>query len=277
MSAIFSRRGAGLPNLSQLGSELQQSSTFQRYLWPCLPVLTVTTFCYSLNLEIPSAAYPVLVLILLAHFIVSVTFTHDVVHGTAGFGHKTNEWILFGMSLLLLQSAHAFRQAHLHHHSHCLEADDFEGGPARLSLFATLAAGPLYLLRHWQHAMQLAKNVKQKRWMQAEAGSVLLLILVALVFCQWSTTPLIYFACMWLGSWLYPFTTAWLPHFNPGSATLQQARTLRGRVIPVLFCNLTYHLEHHLYPQVPSYNLARLAARLDPYFVQLGVEPVQVL
>ena len=270
---VFTRRGAGLPNLSQLGSELQQTSTLQRYLWPCLPVLTVTTFCLSLG----RVSYLVLALILLAHFIVSVTFTHDVVHGAAGFGARSNEWILYAMSLLLLQSAHAFRQAHLHHHSHCLEEDDFEGGPARMSLPAALAAGPLYLLRHWQHAFQLAKNVKQKRWMQLEAGSVLLLILLALALSDWSSRVLIYFACMWLGSWFYPLTTAWLPHFNPGAETLQQARTLRGRIIPMLLCNLSYHLEHHLYPQVPSYNLARLAKRLDPYFVQLGVRPVQVL
>jgi len=55
-----------------------------------------------------------------------------------------------------------------------------------------------------------------------------------------------------------------------------QTRTLRGRIIPAVFLELTYHLEHHLYPQVPSHNLPELARRLDPYLSAAGVRPVAV-
>ena len=40
---------------------------------------------------------------------------------------------------------------------------------------------------------------------------------------------------------------------------------------------LTYHLEHHLYPQVPSHHLAALARRLDPLLAGAGVRPRRVL
>jgi beta-carotene hydroxylase len=71
--------------------------------------------------------------------------------------------------------------------------------------------------------------------------------------------------------------TIHLPHHGYGETPLTQTRTLRGRVVPALFLELTYHLEHHLYPQIPSHNLARLGRRLDPFFEQAGVEPWRVI
>jgi beta-carotene hydroxylase len=68
-----------------------------------------------------------------------------------------------------------------------------------------------------------------------------------------------------------------LPHNANGKNALFQTYTLRGRVIPVLFLELTYHLEHHLYPSVPSPHYAELAQRLEPYLQRAGVEPVRVL
>jgi beta-carotene hydroxylase len=47
-------------------------------------------------------------------------------------------------------------------------------------------------------------------------------------------------------------------------------------VIPALFLELTYHLEHHLYPDVPSHNLPKLSQRLDPFFRAAGVRPRRV-
>jgi beta-carotene hydroxylase len=47
-------------------------------------------------------------------------------------------------------------------------------------------------------------------------------------------------------------------------------------VIPALFLELTYHLEHHLYPQVPSHNLPELSRRLEPVLRQAGVVPTWV-
>lgn len=82
---------------------------------------------------------------------------------------------------------------------------------------------------------------------------------------------------MIVGSWVYPLLTVHLPHRHYGDTPLTQTRTLRGRVIPALFLELTYHLEHHLYPQVPSHNLPRLAQRLDPVLAEAGVRPWKVI
>jgi beta-carotene hydroxylase len=79
-----------------------------------------------------------------------------------------------------------------------------------------------------------------------------------------------------VGSWVYPISTVHLPHNVNGQNALFQTYTLRGRLIPKLFLELTYHLEHHLYPAVPSHHYAELAQRLEPYLEQAGVKPVQV-
>ena len=41
------------------------------------------------------------------------------------------------------------------------------------------------------------------------------------------------------------------------------ARTQRGRLGNLLFMGMFFHVEHHLYPRVPTCRLPRLAARLD--------------
>ncbi len=95
----------------------------------------------------------------------------------------------------------------------------------------------------------------------------------------WPYVPgvLVYAVLAIAGSWVYPLLTVYLPHHDYGATPLTQTRTLRGRIIPAVFLELTYHLEHHLYPQVPSHRLPELARRLDPYFTANGVRPVRVV
>src|ERR1700724_1469407 len=68
-----------------------------------------------------------------------------------------------------------------------------------------------------------------------------------------------------------PLTRPLFPHHGYGATPLTQTSSLRGRVIPALFLELTYHQEHHLYPSVPSHHLPELARRLEPYFCQARV------
>jgi beta-carotene hydroxylase len=79
------------------------------------------------------------------------------------------------------------------------------------------------------------------------------------------------------GSWLFPLATAFIPHDAQGTSTLTQTRLYRGRVLSLLALEHLYHLEHHLYPQVPHHNWPKLAARLDPYFERAGVQPQKLL
>ena len=41
-----------------------------------------------------------------------------------------------------------------------------------------------------------------------------------------------------------------------------------------MFLELSYHLEHHLYPAVPSHNYRELSRRLEPLLMARGVAPI---
>ena len=270
---LLTRRNADLPTLEALDTELRSVRPLHRTMTALLPLITLATFL----LACAAGWYWLLPAIVLAHFIVTVTYLHDVAHGSANLTAGQTHWVLFCVGALMLQSGHAFRYSHLYHHTHCLEDGDLEGAPARGSLFHALFAGPGYLPRLWMKAMRETASERERRWMLLEAASALIVPAIALVATRWSFGPLLYCAAVYFGAWGYPLTTAYLPHFKPGSKPLEQARTLRGAIVPALFMNLTYHLEHHLYPQVPSMNLRRLAMRLDPLLAARGLRPANVL
>ena len=96
-------------------------------------------------------------------------------------------------------------------------------------------------------------------------------------FLEWGLPlPLIYAVLAIAGSWVYPLLTVHLPHHHYGDSPWTQTGTLRGQIIPALFLELTYHLEHHLYPAVPSHHLPELSRRLEPYARAAGVRPRRV-
>jgi beta-carotene hydroxylase len=79
------------------------------------------------------------------------------------------------------------------------------------------------------------------------------------------------------GSWVFPIATVLVPHDATGSDELTRTRLFRGRILSIVSLEHLYHLEHHLYPQVPHHNWPKLARRLDPYFERLGLRPIRLL
>jgi fatty acid desaturase len=75
-----------------------------------------------------------------------------------------------------------------------------------------------------------------------------------------------------VGSWVYPLLTVHLPHRNYGDTPLTQTKTLRGRLIPALFLELTYHLEHHLFPQICHIHYAALARLVEKTCAKFNVK-----
>jgi beta-carotene hydroxylase len=214
---------------------------------------------------------PVIVFLI---FVAIVTVTHDVVHGSLGLGPVQTEWALFVFGAVLLESGHAYRTTHLQHHANFPGPDDPEGDPARLTFWRAVLQGPVFLPRLWWWAWQRNRNrPDQRRWMLLEAAWALAVPTAGILLWPWTPAVLVYALLAIVGSWVYPLLTVYLPHHDYGDTPLTQTGSLRGRIIPALFLELTYHLEHHLYPTVPSHHLPELSRRLEPFFARAGVKP----
>lgn len=260
-----------LPRLDELGSDLLVTTRRQRLLTLARPFIGLFGYAVAAYFKL-WWFYPVIVFLI---FVAVVTVTHDVVHRSLGLSQRQTEWALFLMGLVLMESGHAYRTTHVQHHKYfpADEDQDPEGYPAHLSLFGAIFYGLIFLYRLWWWAFLRNRQwLGQRIWLILEALVPFIVVIVGILL--WNAVPafLLYALLALVGSWVYPLLTVYLPHKDYGDTPLSQTHTLRGRIIPLLFLELTYHLEHHLYPQVPSHNLAELARRLDPFFREAGVQ-----
>ncbi|BDI29635.1 rhizopine catabolism protein [Capsulimonas corticalis] len=258
-----------IPRLEDLGLDLLTTSARQRAVALARPLIGVLVYAIAVQFGL----WYVTPLIVFWIFVAVVTVTHDVVHGGIGLSARQTDLWLFLLGAVLLESGHAYRLTHHQHHRVFPGPDDPEGDPARLTFWGSVLQGPFFLPKLWLWSLRRTRDRQaQRRWLIAEAGVHIAVIAASLLL--WKTAPalLAYVVMVVCGSWVYPLLTVHLPHRDYGETPLTQTRTLRGRIIPAIFLELTYHLEHHLYPQVPSHHLARLVQRLDPFFREAGVE-----
>lgn len=217
-------------------------------------------------------ATPLLVFLI---FVAVVTAAHDVVHDALGLSPRGNDWALFFLGALLLESGHAYRTSHLRHHTAFPGPGDPEGDPARMGFWGAVLHGPIFLPKLWLWAFRRSRR-ETRRWLAAEAAWALAVPAIGAALLPWTSVLLLYAGLAVAGSWVYPLLTVHLPHRGYGDTPLFQTRTLRGWILPKLFLELTYHLEHHLFPEVPSHALPELSRRLDPVLRAAGVRPVRV-
>jgi beta-carotene hydroxylase len=258
-----------LPRMEALGKDLLRTTRARRWLACARPLVGLAAYAVAVRLGWWGAT-PVVVFLI---FVAVVTVTHDVVHGSLGLGARQTEWALFLFGAILLESGHAYRATHLQHHRAFPGPDDPEGDPARSSFWGAVLHGPLFLPRLWWWAFcRNRKQVGPRAWLLVEAAWAVALPAAGVLLWPWTPAVLAYALLVLAGSWVYPLLTVHLPHRGYGETPLTQTSSLRGRLVPVLFLELTYHLEHHLYPAVPSHHLPELARRLDPFFEQVGVK-----
>jgi beta-carotene hydroxylase len=257
---------SALPSLSALGRDLLVTTSGQRRRALARPFVLLVVYAILCGVRLYWLT-PVVVFFI---FVAIVTVTHDVVHGSLGLSRRATDIALFVFGGVLLASGHSYRISHLQHHRVFPGPDDPEGDPARMTLWGAVRHGAVFLPRLWIWAFRRA-NVTERRWMFAEAMWIVCVLVAGALL--WPVTPavLLYAGLVVLGAWVFPLLTVHLPHRDYGDTPLTQTHTLRGRIIPAVFLELTYHLEHHLYPQVPSHHLRALSDRLEPFFDQTGV------
>jgi fatty acid desaturase len=204
--------------------------------------------------------YPLALMLSFVFFLAGLRVVHGACHLTIGLPQRATEIVLFALSLLMLGSMHAVRWNHLRHHRHTLAPDDIEAMGARRTAWGAICLGPLFPVRLHRAALAGAGH-RDRRWIAAELLGNLAVIglVVGAVPCR----PLLYhLLAMTAGQCLTAFFAVWTVHHDC-SGVSPQARTTRGRLRNALTFNMFYHLEHHLFPQVPTAHLPVLARRVD--------------
>jgi beta-carotene hydroxylase len=265
-----------LPSLDTLGRDLLYVSRARRALSLATPfVLTATFFMLAHRAgQHPSLWFAALACPVALSFLTYASTSHDLVHRNLHVPLWLNEALLSAVELLAFRSGHAYRAVHINHHAHYPADGDLEGAAAKMSFVRALLEGVTLQYKLWWFALQ--RPGKQRMWVMLEGITAMLLLAGCVALWPVTHLPAMYAALMIVGSWVYPLATAYIVHVPEGPDEVHQTRLFRGRLLEILALEHLFHLEHHLYPQVPHQNWPKLARRLDPYFEQMGLKPIKL-
>jgi fatty acid desaturase len=193
-------------------------------------------------------------------FLTGLRVVHNAYHYALGLPRWATEWVMFAMSLVMQCSMHAVKVNHLRHHRYCMSGEDVEAMSVRLSGWGAILIGPWFPVRLHIKAMQVGTPA-ERRWILAELAANAAWI--ALVFGVLQVPLLRYHViAMCIGECLTAFFAVWTVHHGCEDGA-PIARSLRSTWMSRLAYGMFYHLEHHLFPRVPTCHLETLARRLD--------------
>jgi fatty acid desaturase len=203
---------------------------------------------------------------------------HEASHNL--FTRKTaiDRWFGFFAGAPLLFAAAGYRVMHPLHHKYVRsegDPDDIENITRRPGLrwvyvFLFFFGVYLYLIAVPANAIRRARGWGRFNVIAEWA------VMIAIITLGWVLLP----AQWMLEGWLFPLMVAGQIANIRGLAEhgmttsgneLTDTRTVAtNRVLSFLMCNINYHLEHHLYPGIPWYNLPRLHRTLYGHYVDAG-------
>ena len=192
-------------------------------------------------------------------FLAGLRLVHDAFHDNLALTRPAGHAVLVALSGAMLGSMHAVRITHLQHHRDCLGPDDVEGQTARRSALRAIGAGLAFPVRLHRAAWRRASRA-DRRFIAGELSMTATLLGLAAARVSDQLTH--HVALMAIAQGLTGFFAVWTVHHDVDEER-QVARTLRHRVKSGLALGMFFHLEHHLFPRVPTCHLPRLADRLD--------------
>ena len=202
--------------------------------------------------------YPIALPLSFMFFLTGLRQVHGAFHHSLGIARGPNDALLAVMSVLMLGSMHAVQFNHLRHHAHCMADDDVEAMSAKMPAWRALVSGPLFPVRLHAAAWRLS-STRVRRWMLLELA--LTAGVVAAAWGQDAEWLRYHVVAMAVGQCLTSFFAVWTVHHDCDEQSF--ARTIRGALKGLVTYEMFYHLEHHLFPAVPTRRLPELARRLD--------------
>jgi fatty acid desaturase len=225
-----------------------------RELTLSLPWLALSLFFAHRGLYVPALAFSFM------FFLAGLRQVHNAHHYALGLSRQATEWVMLALSLLMLGSMHAVQINHLRHHRHLMDEDDVEAISARMQWWQALLFGPMFpVLLHWK-AFSVG-SARQLRWVRAELAATFVLVSAAWMFASPHAFRY-HVIAMLAGQCLTAFFAVWTVHHDCDRYHFI-ARTVRNRTKNVMTLSMFFHVEHHLFPGVPTCHLDVVAQRLD--------------
>lgn len=192
-------------------------------------------------------------------FLTALRVAHGAQHYSLGIDKRWQDALMLVLGVPMIASLHALQATHMLHHRRCLSDEDVESSTAKRSWLHALLHGPWFIVRMHAAGYRLASAAK-RRWILAEFA----LAASWLAGIAWlGSDGLRWFAAAaTIGECLTGFFAVWTVHHDC-DATLEIARTQRGRWKNWISHSMFFHVEHHLFPSIPTARLPELAARLD--------------
>ena len=193
-------------------------------------------------------------------FLTGLRLVHNAFHLALGLSRKTTDLVLWIMSFIMLGSMHAVQYNHLRHHKLSLGEGDVEGRSAEMAPWGALLYGPVFPVL--LHVTAIRKGNRTLR--KTVYGELLMtLVWVLSVFGLFHSSVLRYHVtAMLIAQCFTAFFAVWTVHHHC-DRTHYIARTLRNRVKNAISFNMFLHIEHHLFPRVPTCHLQKLSQRID--------------
>lgn len=238
--------------------------------WRDLTALSRLEVAHELLLSLPwlfaswvaadHAWYPLALGCSFMFFLTGLRQVHNAFHYALGISRRATDWSMLCLSVLMLGSMHAVQINHLRHHRYCMTAEDVEAMSARLPWWKAILVGPVFPFMLHLKAIEVGEG-RQRAWIAAEL--LLNVLVIGLVFVLLDAPWLEYHVlAMGAGQCLTAFFAVWTVHHDCDDHPFQ-ARTVRGKLKAMLTYNMFFHVEHHLFPAVPTCKLRVLATRLD--------------
>ncbi len=225
-----------------------------------LEVLLPLTWLSASLLMAASGSYVLALSFSFVFFLTGLRVVHNAFHFSLGLSRRATDTVLWLMSVLMLGSMHAVQFNHLRHHRLNLGENDIEGKHAEMPAWRALLFGPAFpILIH----ITAFRYGSQKLRAIVAAELLLNASWIAFAFVLWNNRVLRYhLTAMAIGQCLTAFFAVWTVHHHC-DRTHYIARTLRNKIKNGITFNMFLHVEHHLFPRVPTCHLPELSRRID--------------
>lgn len=273
--SLDSETRSAIRQLHQIKPWWNLTAVFFLLLWVFLGLLVMSEPHWSLRI----AAYVLMGMII--HGLGN--FMHEGIHGNLFRARRRDRWFGFLAGVPTLFPISAYGTNHLLHHKHTrTEKDPDEIGSVTESktlqsiiFYAWFIVGTLIYSFRIPYVVHTRGTPGQRVAVVTERA-IIIALLCGLLISAWAFGFLdVVFHC-----WVIPLVVASMLANIRVSAEhqmtvpdhpLRQTRTVTSNAFYSFFnINLNYHLEHHLFPGVPWYNLPRLHRLLLPEYERVG-------